>query len=164
MLMKKHKYDICIRSYQPTDAKVLAQIYYDTIHTVNSTDYTKEQLDAWAPASTLNDLSQWKNKWSRTAPLVATVNETVVGFAEFEETGHIDCFYCHHLWIGRGVGHALMRAIESKVREKGIKRIYAEVSITAKPFFERAGFQAIKRQTVICRNVAMENFIMENYP
>ena len=41
---------IQVRRYQDGDAKFLSQIYCNTIHTVNAKDYTKEQLDAWAPA------------------------------------------------------------------------------------------------------------------
>lgn len=157
------KQDILIRAYRPDDAVALANIYYNTIHTINAKDYTQEQLDVWAPASTLNDLSGWQKKWEQIPPLVAIVRETVVGFTEFEESGHIDCFYCHHDWIGKGVGRSLMRAIESKADEKGIKRIYAEVSITAKTFFERAGFQKVKQQVVVRKNVELTNFVMEKF-
>ena len=37
-----------IRKYKSTDCKYLAQLFYDTVHSVNSKDYSKEQLNAWA--------------------------------------------------------------------------------------------------------------------
>lgn len=37
-----------IREYQSSDCKELTQLFYNTVHTVNSSDYTKEQLDVWA--------------------------------------------------------------------------------------------------------------------
>jgi len=37
-----------IREYQSSDCKELAKLFYNTVHTVNAKDYTKEQLDAWA--------------------------------------------------------------------------------------------------------------------
>jgi putative acetyltransferase len=37
-----------IREYKADDCPLLAQLFYDTVHTVNAKDYTKEQLDAWA--------------------------------------------------------------------------------------------------------------------
>jgi hypothetical protein len=37
-----------IRPYVSSDCPTLAQIYYDTIHTVCAADYTPAQLDAWA--------------------------------------------------------------------------------------------------------------------
>ena len=45
---------IQVRRYQDGDAKFLSQIYYNTIHTVNAKDYTKNQLDAWALWSSAN--------------------------------------------------------------------------------------------------------------
>lgn len=36
-----------IRKYRPSDCRELAELFYDTVHTVNAGDYTKEQLDAW---------------------------------------------------------------------------------------------------------------------
>lgn len=34
-----------IRKYQPSDCKELADLFYNTVHTVNAKDYTKEQLN-----------------------------------------------------------------------------------------------------------------------
>ena len=37
-----------LRKYQTTDCPQLTQLFFNTVHTVNSKDYTPEQLDAWA--------------------------------------------------------------------------------------------------------------------
>ncbi len=154
---------IQIRRYQDEDAEFLSQIYYHTIHTINAKDYTKEQIDAWAPWSSVQDYSGWKQKLEKIVPYVAVINDTVVGFAEFESNGHIDCFYVHHDFQGCGVGSALMAAIDQEVRSKALSRVYAEVSITAKPFFERKGFNVVKQQSVTLRGVQLTNYIMEKY-
>ncbi len=152
---------ILIRRYNDGDAKFISQLYYDTIHTVNAKDYSKEQLEAWAPYSSVKDYSGWEEKLQKIKPFVALIGEQIVGFAEFEPNGHIDCFYVHHEFQGRGVGSALMREIEIEAREKLLGRIYAEVSITAKPFFEAKGFKVVKQQTVTLRGVDLVNFVME---
>ena len=46
-----------IRKYRPSDCRELAELFYDTVHTVNAGDYTKEQLDAWATGHV--DLEAW---------------------------------------------------------------------------------------------------------
>jgi putative acetyltransferase len=156
--MKKQR--ITIRKYSVGDVHALAHIYYHTIHRINSQHYTPEQVDVWAPESSLEE-SQWVKKFEKTIPLVAVVDEAVVGFAEFESDGYIDCFYCHHNWIGCGVGSALMHAIYEKASEWKVNRIFAEVSITAKPFFEKQGFIIVTEQTVIKRGVHLKNYKME---
>ena len=89
------------------------------------------------------------------------MNEVIVGFAEFEPSGYIDCFYVHHEYQGKGVGSALMVSIFGKAEQDDIKRIFAEVSITARPFFEAKGFKVVKEQTVTLRGVQLTNFVME---
>ncbi len=152
---------IKVRRYMEGDAKSIAELFYNTIHTVNAKDYTKEQLDVWAPYSSVDDYSGWKEKLEKIKPYVAVIDNQIVGFAEFEPNGHIDCFYVHHEYQGHGIGSALMNSIDEEARTKAISRIYAEVSITAKPFFEAKSFKVVKQQTVTLRGVELTNFVME---
>lgn len=154
------KAKVSIREYRPNDASELAEIFFNTIHEVNAKDYSKDQLEVWAPTSTLNS-EGWAKKFNRTKPLVAVFGDKIVGFAEFEEDGHIDCFYCHHEWIGKGVGSALMKAIFRKAEELDIHRIFVEASITARSFFEKNGFVVLKEQQVVKDGVKLTNYKME---
>ncbi|KTD53818.1 putative N-acetyltransferase YafP [Legionella santicrucis] len=152
---------IIIRQYIPDDAQHLANIYYHTIHHINVKDYSEDQVNAWAPDSSL-DLTGWEKKWETITPLVALMDNKIVGFAEFELNGHIDCFYVHHEYQGFGIGSSLMNEVFNKANELNLKRVFAEVSITAKPFFESKGFKVVKQQNVEIRGVKLTNFIMEN--
>ena len=60
LVSKKRDFEMIIRQYQPTDCKELAELFYNTVHTVNAKDYTKEQLDAWATGKV--DLKKWKKE------------------------------------------------------------------------------------------------------
>ncbi len=152
--------NIRIREYHPDDAEALARIFYDTFHKINIRDYTREQVEAVAPKDRLAP-GPWARKFAQTEPLVAVVDGQIVGFAEFEPDGHIDCFYCHHEWIRRGVGTALMHVIHDKAHKLGIQRIFARVSITAKPFFEKHGFSTLNEVTVIRNGIEILSFNME---
>ena len=153
--------EIIIRNYIADDAQQLASIYYYTIHNINVQDYSEEQVNAWAPSSSL-ELTGWKKKWETITPLVALIDNKIAGFTEFEPSGHIDCFYVHHEYQGVGIGSSLMNEIFKKANDLNLKRVFAEVSITAKPFFEAKGFKVIKQQDVDIRGVKLTNFIMEN--
>lgn len=37
-----------IREYISSDCERLADLFFQTVHTVNAKDYTKEQLNVWA--------------------------------------------------------------------------------------------------------------------
>jgi putative acetyltransferase len=157
---KTMKKELSIRDYRPEDVQALANIYYNTIHRINVQHYTKEQVDVWAPKSSIEKTEVWAKKFSRTKPIISTIGDEIVGFAEFEPNGHIDCFYCHHEWIGKGVGSALMKEIFHRAKNNHI-HIFSEVSITAKPFFEKHGFKVVTEQTIVRKGVELKNFKME---
>jgi putative acetyltransferase len=54
-----------------------------------------------------------------------------------------------------------MAEVFNQAKCRKIKKIFAEVSITAKPFFISCGFTVVKEQSVNCRGVYLTNFIME---
>ena len=155
------KTEISIRDYQPEDAQALANIFYNTIHRINIQHYTEEQVDVWAPKSSLENTERWAKKFQKTQPIIATVGDEIVGFAEFEPNGHIDCFYCHHEWIGKGVGSTIIKEILLRAKNNHISLIFSEVSISAKPFFEKWGFKTITQQTIVINGIELMNFKME---
>lgn len=46
-----------VRGYQMSDCKEITELFYNTVHTINAKDYTKEQLDVWATGQA--DLEKW---------------------------------------------------------------------------------------------------------
>ena len=46
-----------LREYMPSDCDQLARLFFQTVHSVNAKDYTKEQLDVWATGNV--DLNRW---------------------------------------------------------------------------------------------------------
>ena len=93
--------------------------------------------------------------------LVAEEGGEVIGFAELEDDGHLDMLYLREDAVGRGVGRRLYGAVEQEARALGLSRVFAEVSITARPFFERRGFTVVREQTVHPNGVPLTNFVME---
>lgn len=150
-----------VRYYQPSDVGQIIRLFFDTIHQINSRDYTPEQIAAWAP--TVPDETQWAERYHTRIVFVAEADSVIVGFAELEPTGHIDCFYCHHAYQGRGVGKRLVQRLEQEARSLGLKRLFAEVSITARPFFEHMGFQVLHENSVVRNKVVLTNFSMEKW-
>jgi putative acetyltransferase len=133
---------VLIRDYQPSDVATIAQLFYETVRSVNQQHYSEEQVRAWAPE--IPDTRIWHARMSGRCTLVAEDSGDIVGFAELERDGHIDMFYCRHDMIGRGVGRSLYEALESKAIDMKLQRIFADVSITGRPFFERCGFFLVR--------------------
>jgi putative acetyltransferase len=72
-------------------------------------------------------------------------------------SGYIDHFFVAGAYARRGVGNALMEAIHREARQRGLRELFADVSLTAEGFFARHGFVVEKRQTVLSRSVMLEN-------
>jgi putative acetyltransferase len=150
-----------IRYYHPADVEQMVRLIYTTVHTVNRGDYTLEQVNAWMP--NLPNAITWAARYADRTAFVADDGGMMAGFAEFEPNGHIDCFYCHHLYQRRGVGRQLYQRLEQEANALDLKRLFVEASITAQPFFEQMGFQTLHENKILRNNVALTNFSMEKY-
>lgn len=62
------KKEISVRDYRPEDVQALANIYFNTIHQINTQHYTKEQVDVWAPTSSL-ETEGWAKKFPKRSQL-----------------------------------------------------------------------------------------------
>lgn len=150
---------ILLRPYRPGDAPALLELFRNTIRRVNSRDYNAEQIAAWASDDI--DLATWSARFENRLAIVAEVADQLVGFTELESDGHIDRFYVSADHQGVGVGKTLLAAIVAEARRTDVSRLYAEASITARPFFASQGFSVVAEQTVLARGVEFVNFRME---
>ncbi len=144
-----------IREYQPSDCEVLAELFYNTVHTVNIKDYTKEQLDVWATG--IIDLEKWNQSFEEHYSLVAIDDEVIVGFGDINKAGYLDRLFVHSDYQRKGIATAICNQLEQAVQGN----IVTHASITARPFFEKRGYRVIKEQQVERQGVFLTNFIME---
>jgi GNAT superfamily N-acetyltransferase len=137
-----------IRRYKIGEEVDIWQLYYNTTRQINGRDYTKEQVERWAPDQIEAD---WKERLVQKNPFVAEHEGKIVGFAELDPDGHIDRFYCHHEWQRRGVGKLLYQAIEDEAIRLKIDVLFSESSVNAREFFLSRGFGVVKEEcNLIC--------------
>lgn len=145
-----------IRPYRSADCPALAELFYETVHTVCARDYTPEQLDAWATGEV--DLTAWDASFLAHRTLAAVEGETIVGFADMDGSGYLDRLYVHRDFQRRGVASALCDALEAA---SAAETFTTHASRTARPFLEHRGWRVVREQTVFRRGVALTNFVME---
>ena len=146
-----------IRRYEPDDLSQIITLFYDTVHTVNAADYSKEQLDAWADGAP--DLDRWSSSLLEHHSLVAVESDDlIVGFGDIDGTGYLDRLYVHKDRQSMGIATALCDRLEGAV---DAPLITTHASITARPFFEDRGYRVIREQQVERHGVWMTNFVME---
>lgn len=147
-----------IRRYKKGEEAQIWNLFLNTVQHVNSNDYSIAQINAWASEDITADV--WLGKIQAIAPYVAVYRDEIIGYADLQNSGYIEHFFCHHQHQRTGVGSALFSYIEAKARKLGIIEMSADVSITAKPFFESKGFVAIKQQLVSQKGQELINFKM----
>lgn len=147
-----------VRKVRPGEAAELWRLFYHTVHQVNVRDYAPEQLAAWAPV--VVDDVRWQARIAANQPYVCLHNDQIVGFADIQATGYIDHFFVHHQWQGRGVAKRLFAVLQAEALARGISELTANVSITARPFFESRGFAVVAAQEVEVHGVRLKNFQM----
>ncbi len=147
-----------IRRYKENEITDLWNLYFSTIHNVNMVDYTKEQINAWAPKDL--DESIWQQKIINVNPYVAIIESKIVGYGDVQNDGLIDHFFCHHKFQRKGIGSKLYSWLERNAIERNLSRVYSEVSITARPFFLSKGFKVIEEQTLSLRGQNLINYKM----
>ena len=151
---------ILLRPYAEGDTPALSSLLAECVRNVNSRDYTPEQIAAWCAAGA--DPGRLHARLSTGCTIVAeNGNAEIVGFANMHDDGYFD-----YLFVGsrsQRLGIASRLAVEAVryARSRGAAAFTSEVSITARPFFERRGYRVTRAQQVECRGVSMRNFVME---
>ncbi|MGR5278524.1 GNAT family N-acetyltransferase [Vibrio rotiferianus] len=148
-----------IRRFESGDEETLRTLFYYTVRKVCINDYTDAQVSAWAP--NIYVAEDWNKKIALLNPFIVLLDGQVVGYADLQPDGYVDHFFCHWQHQGKGVGTALMQQLIAEGARNFNHRLYANVSLTAKPFFERHGFIVVKQQSVDIRGQTLTNFLME---
>lgn len=152
-----------IRDATADDAPAVADLFYNTILNVNVGDYSADQVKAWAGPAPVPEMWERRINEDRGTrrTFVARTEVGIVGFADLESDGHVDMLYVHHEYQACGIATALLGRIEAEARRLGLRRLYAEASITAEPFFRGRGFSMVRPQVVEVRGQKFRNYVMD---
>lgn len=147
-----------IRRAIPEDIPQIRELFQSTILHVNAKDYSPEQTRAWAARG--DGTAHWEERISTQYFIVTEEQGAITGFAALRTDGCINSMFVHKDYQGRGIASALLADVVRKARQEGMRRLTADVSITARPFFEKRGFAVEKEQTVCIVGVEMRNYVM----
>jgi len=148
-----------IRRFKRGEESAVWKVYFDATHESIARDYHADLIERWAPHD--QDMGQWADRLTQKNPFVAVVDGEIVGMAEIERDGFIDYCYVHPKWQGRGIGKALLAALEAEAAALGVRLIFADVSVTAKAFFLSRGFCITEAKSNVILGHPAPNFRMQ---
>ncbi len=146
-----------LRTYEEADLTEIGQLFYDTVHTVNAKDYSKEALDAWASGNI--DEVKWHQSLLSHYSIIAKLNDKIVGFGDVEGN-YLDRLYVHKDYQNRGVGRAIAERLEDYAKQNKETTVTTYASLTARPFFEKRGYLIIEEQQVKRNDALLKRFRM----
>jgi putative acetyltransferase len=150
---------ILIRPYKASDVASVVSLFRTSVRGIAARDYNQSQVRAWAPD--VIDEEKFGQRCESKSTWVAKIEDRIAGFSDVEPDGHVDMLFVHPDFQRHGVARALLQHVENAARAMGLRRLYAEASITARPVFEAMGFRVIVPQTVTIRGESLTNYRME---
>lgn len=151
-----------VRRMYPTEVKKLADLLYNSVHTLCTADYSPEELEAWAPKNM--DMTKFRLSLMKSYNLVMTDRDRIVGFVCIEPDGYVNRLFTHPDYTHRGIATALMdRAEDWAKRKRGLARVRLAASKTGKGFYLKRGYRVTDTEFVNRRGVTFRNQIMEKY-
>jgi putative acetyltransferase len=148
-----------LRPFLSEDTPVLAAIFAASVEELTGDDYSEAQQQAWA--SVADDEEQFGKRLASELTLIATLQNSPVGFASLKGTGHIDMLYVHPSAVGQGVASMLCDALEKLAGGRGAKSLTVVASDNALEFFEKRGYVPKQRNTVTVNDEWLANTTMQ---
>src|SRR5215471_5178176 len=148
-----------LRPFLAADTPMLAAIFVAAIEELTGDDYSEAQQEAWAAAA--GDAAAFGKKLAGELTLIATLQNSPVGFASLKGADQIDMLYVHPSVSGQGVGATLCEALERLAAARGTRNLSVDASDNALDFFRKRGYVAKQRNSVTVNGEWLANTTMQ---
>lgn len=153
--------EFTIRRGELNDVPELKALFVDTITSICKADYDADQIEAWISDTKHGANRQsWHDMIINQFVLVAQYDRKIVGFATLDNGNYIDLFYVHKDHQRQGVAGRLYIGIENEARRQHQTMLTADISKTARSFFEKQKFNVLAEQVVCRKGINLINYKM----
>ena len=126
---------------------------------INRRDYSQAEVEDWASCG--DDPSKIEGMIKLTILLLLLIGNLKSSvFSSITPQGYLHSMFIHKDFQGKGVATLLLNEIERYAVAAGITRITSEVSITARPFFEKRGYIVEVEQKRRANQLSLTNYWM----
>jgi putative acetyltransferase len=153
-----------IRRATHADAADIIRAHVRSIREICASDYSPEQIEAWAGRDF--KVERWHTTMDRDLVWVVEVDQAVRGFGHLafgaEKVATIVGLYFAPEAKGLGAGRRLFELMLKECRDRQVERLTLQATITAKPFYEKMGFESVEGSCSIkMQGVAVSCWPME---
>jgi putative acetyltransferase len=132
------------------DAAAMARTHYSAVHVSAASAYPPDVLDIWSPAPSeiRNEAFREAMRGGRELFVVAEDGSSVIGFGSIvPDSNELRSVYVNADIAGRGVGSAILKALEILAAARGCPELQFEASRNAESFYARNGYISIAQGT-----------------
>jgi putative acetyltransferase len=147
-----------LRPYLAADTPVLAAIFAAAIGELTGEDYTEEQQEAWMAVA---ENEEFGRRLTADLTLIATLQNSPVGFASLRGKDHIRMLYVHPSVARQGVASMLVDALEKLAGGRGAEKLTVDASDNAADFFKKRGYVAQQRNSITLNGEWLANTTMQ---
>lgn len=148
-----------LRQLIEKDILKMQELFRSTILSVNSRDYTIEEVEDWASCG--DSIERLKELLVKNYYIGAFDEQyNLIGFSSINTDGYIHSMFVHKDWQNKGVGTQLLSEVENVAKHYGVTEITSEVSLTARLFFEKKGYKVVKVQKYKANKLEFTNCVM----
>ncbi|MEL6721148.1 MAG: GNAT family N-acetyltransferase [Bacteroidota bacterium] len=140
------------------DLPEIHQLFQATIQYCCNQDYDEAQIAVWI--SSVENKSRWIKAIESQFFIVAKEGHHIVGFASLADVNYIDFIYVHEDHQRKGIASFLFDILQEEAKKQGQTTLWSHVSKTARPFFERKGFEVLQENYKDMRGVIIMNYWM----
>jgi GNAT superfamily N-acetyltransferase len=133
-----------LRKASSADLAAVSGLVALTLRISNTADYSPETIDRILIDFTPEALAE---SFPRRTVWVASRGTAIVGTASLEGS-RVHAFFVSPEMQGQGCGAALFAALEAQAGREGAAGLCVRSSLTARGFYERQGFVAIRAETI----------------
>jgi len=162
---------VTVRPAQTADIEAIQHVARTTWHAtyddIIGSDAVDEQVDEWYADAVVRD----GIIDSDTATPVATVDDTVVGYAVAgqREDADADCASLHAIYVhpdhwGAGIGSRLFETVADRLRDRDFEHLHIRVladNDRARAFYERHGYTGTDRRQIELAGATPDEVVYE---
>ena len=150
---------IAIRDYRLSDLDAVIAIYQAAIRAMPADIYKPQQIEAWSHV----DREEWSRARAAVPTWVAEADGAPAGFATLDAKGEIEWLFVRPDNQRKGVAAALLAHVEAVARQRWLERVFVQVAVTARPFFEKHGFREMKAVFIEREGQPLASYGMEKW-
>ena len=133
-----------LRPALPLDIDALWALRTVAVRISCATHYSAEQIAVWRASPVP---AGYAGLLAAGGGIVAVREGAIAGYAMLDLDKHeVDAVFVAPAQSGLGIGKRLLAALEVLAREHGIKHLHLSASLNAVPFYQAAGFVALREE------------------